>query len=199
MVNMDRFQNFSELKQYAKDSKDFIIEMRNGKSGFAIMAPHGGGIEPGTDAVADAIAGKDHFYYAFKGIRPKNNTPLHIASSRFDEPVAKGMVRQCHTIITIHGCRDATPVVYVGGKNDVLKNKVSLHLRNIEIPVQDAVRDSIRGVHPQNLCNRGKGGQGVQLEISSQLRHLFIGQGGWQSPRLTPQLRAFAKAVRKAL
>jgi phage replication-related protein YjqB (UPF0714/DUF867 family) len=199
MLNMDRFRNFSELTQYAKDGKDFIIEMRKGKSGFAIMAPHGGGIEPGTDFVADAIAGKDHAYYAFKGIRPNNNTPLHIASSRFDEPVAMGLVRQCHTIITIHGCRDAGSVVYVGGKHDVLKQKISHNLRRIRITVCEAMRASIKGRHQHNLCNRGKGAQGAQLEISSILRRRLIEKGGWKKPRLTPQLKAFAKAVRIAL
>lgn len=199
MLSMDRFNNFSELAHHAKNGKDFIVEMRKGKSGFAIMAPHGGGIEPGTAFVANAIAGKDHFYYAFKGIRPKNNTPLHIASSRFDEPIAMGLVRQCHTIITIHGCRDAASVVYVGGKNDVLNRKVSTELKNIKISVRKAARTSIKGIHRHNLCNRGKGGQGVQLEISSSLRHALIGKGGWKNPRLTPHLRAFAQAVRKAL
>lgn len=199
MVNMDRFQNFSELAHHAKAGKDFVIEMREGNSGFAIMAPHGGGIEPGTAFVANAIAGTDHFYYAFKGIRPKDNTRLHIASSRFDEPIAMDLAQKCHTVITIHGCRDATSVVYVGGKNDVLKKNVSLNIERIKISVREAARTSIKGVHKHNLCNRGVGGQGVQLELSSRLRHWLIGPGGWQFPRRTPQLSAFAQAVRRGL
>ena len=196
---MDRFKNFSELTHHAIAGKDFIIEMRTGKSGFGIMAPHGGGIEPGTAVVAEAIAGGDHAYYAFKGIRPRDNGRLHIASSRFDEPRAMNLARHCHTIITIHGCREAKPVVYVGGRNDALKKKVCFHLMQIKIPVGNAIPGSLKGVHRQNLCNRGVGGKGVQLEISGRLRRQLIGPGGWQHPRLTPQLTYFSKAVQQAL
>ena len=39
--------NFAELTRFARPGRDFLIEHRNGTSGLAIMAPHGGGIEPG--------------------------------------------------------------------------------------------------------------------------------------------------------
>lgn len=196
---MDPLKNFSELTHHATVGKDFIIEMRKGDSGFGIMAPHGGGIEPGTAVVADAIAGDDHAYYAFKGIRPMDNRRLHIASTLFDEPRVLNLARQCHTIITIHGCREAKPVVYVGGRDDALKKRVGFHLMQIKIPVGNTVPTSLKGLHRQNLCNRGLSGKGVQLEISSPLRHELIGPGNWQHPQLTTKLACFAQAVRQAL
>lgn len=196
---MDRFRNFSELTCHAKAGKDFVIEVRKGKSGFAIMAPHGGGIEPGTAIVADTIAGTDHAYYAFKGIRPRLNGWLHIASSRFDEPQAMKLIHHCHTIITIHGCRAAEAVVYVGGRDEILKKAFTVNLAKKKIPVSDAPKASIKGIHRHNLCNRGTRGQGVQLEISDQLRRRLIGPGGRQQPRLTQLLKSFANAIRSAL
>ena len=75
---MDKYANFSALKQNEREGEDYTILHRNGDSKFAIMAPHGGGIEPGTMGIADAIAGNDHTFYAFKGIKKTRNTILHI-------------------------------------------------------------------------------------------------------------------------
>jgi len=35
------------------------------------MAPHGGGIEPGTIDIADAIARSEYTFYAFQGIKKR--------------------------------------------------------------------------------------------------------------------------------
>jgi phage replication-related protein YjqB (UPF0714/DUF867 family) len=196
---MGGYQNFSHLARHALAGKDFIIEMRQGSSGFGIMAPHGGRIEPGTAAVADAIAGQDHAYYAFKGIRPSGNRRLHIASSRFDEPGALILARRCHTVVTIHGCRQAAPMVYVGGRNDALKKQVGFHLMRMNIPVSPAVPKPFKGIHRMNLCNLGWNGEGVQLEISSGLREQLTGQAKRRSPCPNAPLPLFADAVRQAL
>ena len=66
---MDKYKNFTELKKYEKEGKDYIINNRNIDSEIAIMAPHGGGIEPGTIDIADEIAGKDFLFYSFSGIK----------------------------------------------------------------------------------------------------------------------------------
>ena len=50
------------------------------------MAPHGGGIEPGTTEIAEAVAGHEHTFYSFSGVKARGNSVLHITSSRFDEP-----------------------------------------------------------------------------------------------------------------
>ena len=81
------------------------------------MAPHGGGIEPGTGDIADAVAGQHHSFYCFKGIKKQGNRVLHITSNRFDEPLAMTMVTNANWVLTIHGCRDVEPVVWVGGRD----------------------------------------------------------------------------------
>ena len=45
---MDKYRNFQELKRHEKEGTDYEICARKGSSGIAVMAPHGGGIEPGT-------------------------------------------------------------------------------------------------------------------------------------------------------
>jgi len=57
-------------------------------SGIAILSIHGGDIEPGTTRIANAIAGWDHSFYTFEGIKTARNLSLHITSTRFDEPSA---------------------------------------------------------------------------------------------------------------
>jgi phage replication-related protein YjqB (UPF0714/DUF867 family) len=52
------------------------------------MAPHGGGIEPGTIDIADNLAGCDYTFYAFKGLKKGGNNILHINNNTFDEPIA---------------------------------------------------------------------------------------------------------------
>jgi phage replication-related protein YjqB (UPF0714/DUF867 family) len=61
------------------------------ESRIAIIAPHGGGIEPGSSTIARAIAGEDINMYLFEGIKvAKGNAIVHIASHHFDEPRCLG-------------------------------------------------------------------------------------------------------------
>jgi len=66
---MDKYANFIELEQNEREGEDYTILLRKSNSNFAIIAPHGGGIELGTIDLADAVASNDHAFYAFKGIK----------------------------------------------------------------------------------------------------------------------------------
>lgn len=68
---MDKYANFIELKQNEREGEDYTILLREANSKFVIIAPHGGGIEPGTIDIADAVASSDHTFYAFKGIKKR--------------------------------------------------------------------------------------------------------------------------------
>ena len=82
------YQNFHALKQSEYPDRDYRIEYRQGASGFAVIAPHGGRIEHGTSQIADAIAGDEHSFYAFEGLKDLSHD-LHISSNRFDESTQK--------------------------------------------------------------------------------------------------------------
>ena len=84
---MDKYANFIELEQNEREGEDYTILFREANSKFLIISPHGGGIEPGTIDLADAVASSDHTFCAFKGIKKTGNKTLHITSNRFDEPI----------------------------------------------------------------------------------------------------------------
>ena len=65
---MDKYTNIAELKQNEREDEDYTILYRELPSKIAIMAPHGGGIEPGTIDIADNLAGCDYMFYAFIGV-----------------------------------------------------------------------------------------------------------------------------------
>ena len=197
---MDRFPNYKTLRRHAKENRDYVVELRNGRTGLAVMAPHGGGIEPGTDIIAAAIAGADHAFYAFRGIRPSANAYLHITSERFDEPRALALVNKVQSVVTIHGCRHSRPAVFVGGMDLKFKDTVTFALQRAGFDVRRSDMPGLEGVHPRNLCNRGRRGKGIQLEISDTLRRrLLCGTGGRKLLRPAADLAPFVSSIRSAL
>lgn len=66
---IDAYKNFAELEQTEKEDEDYTIFYREVDSEIAVIAVHGGGIEPGTIDIADALAGCDYTFYAFKGLK----------------------------------------------------------------------------------------------------------------------------------
>lgn len=169
---MERYGNYWQLRENEKEGEDYQIHFRWGISGILVMAPHGGGIEPGTTEIADAVAGDEHSFYSFEGLKRRRNLSLHITSRRFDEPVAVRMAKDSETILAIHGCRGKERVVYIGGRDGILREKARTALVNADFSVQEHPRFS--GKSPLNICNRSRLGQGVQLEITMSLRRLMF-------------------------
>ena len=69
----DTYKDFESLSAVEKEGKDFRIWSNNIKSPIAIVAPHGGGIEPGTSEIAKSIDEDDFACYLFEGIKSKEN------------------------------------------------------------------------------------------------------------------------------
>ena len=167
---MDKYSSFTELQQNESMGKDYTIIFREADGAIAIMAPHGGGIEPGTIDVADAIAGREYPLYAFKGLKKEGNSILHITSNRYDEPIGLQTSQKAWIVISIHGCRETKAVVFVGGKNQGLKQRIIAALNQAGFAAETSERPGLRGISNQNICNRCKCGEGVQLELSRGLR-----------------------------
>lgn len=89
----DKYPDFDTLSRNERAGVDFRILVRRAMSAFALVAPHGGGIEPGTSEIADGIAALEWSLYAFEGLKPSGNADLHITSTRFDEPMCLELVR----------------------------------------------------------------------------------------------------------
>ena len=99
---IDAYKNFAELEQTEKEDEDYTIFYREVDSEIAVIAVHGGGIEPGTIDIADALAGCDYTFYAFKGLKKTGNKTLHISSNTFDE--ALGVKASQNALIAIFLC-----------------------------------------------------------------------------------------------
>lgn len=138
---------------------------------MAILAPHGGRIEEITSEVAQSVAGETFNLYLFEGIRPTHNyVNLHLTSHRFDEPRCLDLLSRCDHVIALHGCAGEEPRVLVGGRDAALKAAIGGALQTSGL---DAQLDGHRfpAVHPHNICNRGRRGRGVQIEMTTALRY----------------------------
>ena len=194
---MNAVTSYTIMRQKAVEGRDFLIDLRRTTSTYAIMAPHGGRIEPATDIIAEAIAGTDHSFYALKGMLSSGNRRLHLSSLDFDEPKALNLIKQVHTIVTVHGCRGEVPKIYVGGLDTVLAHRITTHLRAFKFPVAQPIPHALKGVNPNNLCNRGRLKKGIQLELSLGLRQqLMHPQNGMAKHS---SLQRFASVLRTSL
>ena len=164
------YTNFGELVQNEKADEDYTILYREVDSQVAIIAPHGGGIEPGTIDIADAIAGCDFTFYAFKGLKKSGNYILHINSNTFDEASGLRAAQNALVAISIHGSHDPMEIVHIGGKNQELKQEILRALRSAGFNAVMSEIPGLQGSKSENICNRCKSGKGVQLEISRGLR-----------------------------
>lgn len=195
---MEKYNSFSDLSRWETAGVDYRIIKRAGGSGITVMSIHGGGIEPGTTKIADAVAGKTHSFYSFSGAKSRGNKRLHITSTRFDEPVGLCLVRKSDTVVTIHGCRDGESVVYIGGRNIGLGEKLRCALNTAGFTSRPAAR--LPGMHPQNICNLCRSGSGVQLEISAGLRREMFGPKRRMQPQMTTRVfKRFVFALQTAL
>jgi phage replication-related protein YjqB (UPF0714/DUF867 family) len=197
---MDRYYSFEKLKGCERRNSDFRIRQRLGSTGIAILSIHGGEIEPGTTRIADAIAGQDHSFYSFEGIKRKGNLDLHITSTRFDEPTAIEIVCHCEIIISIHGCADTDAVVHLGGLDFELRDRILEGLRRSSFQATAGADPPFAGIDQANICNLCGRGMGVQMEISRGLRALMFRDLTPQGRRYPTDLfTRFTQAVRDAI
>jgi len=171
-ASLNDFRCYDELAQRYLEGIDYAVHvMPRERSGVVVIAPHGGRIEGRTSDIARLIAGNEHGLYLFEGLRMTgdNFDCLHLASHWFDEPRALELVSSCDTVIAVHGYAAPGPDVLLGGLNERLKEEVAQALAAIGI---SCLTDGhcFPGKHPRNICNRGRSGKGVQLELSERLR-----------------------------
>ena len=197
---MTVYHNFSELARNETAGHDFVIDYRHTGSAIAILAPHGGRIEPGTTPIARALAGDEHNYYSFTGIKSQDNRDLHLTSNAFDEPQALATAARAEVAITIHGLNGSKPRVLIGGRNHQLQIAIRTSLTAAGFSAEISDVPGLRGASPTNICNRCISEKGVQLEISRGLREQLLAglaQNGEGTP--TAVFSVFIMALRKAI
>ena len=199
---VDKYPNFAQLARHEVEGRDYQIQCRAGAGRAAVMAPHGGRIERGTTPIADAIAGSEHPYYSFEGLKPvlKDNRILHLTSRNFDEPTALELAVKVETVITIHGAVGREVAVYIGGLDEGLKTHTLKVLRDAGVNAEPDPSPTRQGRSPTNICNRGNNGTGMQVELTYGLRGLMFGPPDVQGRRpRTPLFDTFVACVRRVL
>ncbi|MBN2124105.1 MAG: poly-gamma-glutamate hydrolase family protein [Deltaproteobacteria bacterium] len=196
---MKKYDSFQEIALNEEEGRDYQIRCREGRTDIAVVAPHGGGIEPGTTEIADGAAGEDHHFYSFEGWKEKGNSHLHITSKKFDEPTGTALIGRAETVLVVHGCKDQEKAVYVGGRDLDLLMEVERSLRDAGFPVE-RYNPRFPGLNPGNICNRTRSGRGVQIEISRTLRcSMFRNLARTERRITTKTFSDFVTALRMAL
>jgi phage replication-related protein YjqB (UPF0714/DUF867 family) len=198
----DTYPDFATLARNERSGIDYRVRVRRARPGFALVAPHGGGIEPGTSEIADAIADEKFSFYAFEGLKSKNNTDLHITSTRFNEPMCLTLLGASEGVVTLHGehSEEDGEGVFMGGLDDALAAQIATALTRQGFDVRKHKNRNLQGREKKNVCNRGTSGKGVQLELSKAVRKTMfdsLTREGREHP--TPRFDVFVKAIRKVL
>ena len=123
-----------------------------------ILAPHGGGIEPGTSELCLAVAGHHptnlpitppagitYDYWMFEGVREAGNAALHVKSTGCDDVVAVSLCAGALSALSVHGFDPAKSqlppdeqLVLVGGGDELLRGLLLQALDDVDLPVEDA-------------------------------------------------------------
>lgn len=189
----DRYRSFTALQAEQTCGVDFAIRLQDRGTAIAVIAPHGGRIEPGSSEIAIAIAGDDYSFYVFEGLRPgRSHGELHITSTRFDEPRGLALIGAADTAIAVHGRADGDDprTVWAGGLADAFRDAVASSLVAVGFHVAN-IGGGLAGREAANICNRGAVGAGVQIEVPRTLRNKL--------KRDQARLKLFSDAVRQAM
>lgn len=169
-MHRDRHRNYAELAVAHREGVDYRVTALRRGNGIVVAAPHGGRIERGTSEVARAIAGEEFDLYLFEGCMPALNfESLHLTSTCFDEARALALIGSAHTVLVVHGVADTGERALLGGRDRALAHDIAdrLFVRGVAAALGG---HRFPGLDPRNLCNRGRGSAGVQIELSDRLR-----------------------------
>jgi len=167
----DKYGDFAALAHGEQAGIDYCIKLlERAPSKVSILAPHGGSIERRTSAIATAIAEDNFNLYLFEGTDPAGSFEvLHITSHRFDEPQCLNLISRCDTVVAIHGCSGDDRTVMLGGLDQPLIADLKAAIQPTGVQVLSG-NHRYPGTHKQNICNRGRSGRGVQIELTDALR-----------------------------
>ena len=149
-----KYLNYEDVENNEVLGKDYEINYLGKNKDISIIAIHGGKIESGTSEIARIVAEMGNYsFYEFKGIKSNGNSSLHVTSVNFDEPVCVNAVSKSKFTVSIHGCAESEPVIYIGGLDKkmgkCIKKRLELCGFIVEYPPVD-----LEGKMEQNITNR---------------------------------------------
>src|SRR3974377_441211 len=189
MPSMDRYRSYAEPRENERAGLDFRIFVIDRAASVAVIAPHGGKIEPGTSEIARAIAGTSYSLYCFEGVRRRP----HCTSTNFDEPRCQELIKTHDFIVSVHGMSGDHEAIDVGGRDIELRDGICQELDQAGFAIAIVTTGAHAAINEANVYNRGRRRSGAQLEITRSLRDTLTRD----SKNL--RLLLFADAVRRAL
>ena len=219
--------NFTEGVDYARRYRrherfDDTLARTDDVPKTTILAPHGGGIEPGTSELCLAVAGYHpanlpqfpsagvtYDYWMLEGLRAGGNAELHVTSVGCDDGVAVSLCAGSLNALSLHGFQPRPPdmssgdqVVLAGGGNTALRGYLLDGLCGAGFDARDAGQlGELDGSATCNIVNRTLLGMGAQLELSTPLRDaMFTEHSRSRRKHTTTELFwTFVAACRDAL
>jgi phage replication-related protein YjqB (UPF0714/DUF867 family) len=129
-------------------------------------------------------------HFDFRGTKDSGNLDLHVSSIRYEDDHLTEMLQFAQVVCSVHGCKGNDLGIYLGGLDKELiqttKENLERHFDFLKNP-----QSHLRGVHKNNICNRGISKKGLQLELTLGFRKYLM-----QNPE---QMFLFCSAVSKAL
>lgn len=199
----DRFPSLPALMSELSENTDFIIRSRKRRSKVTVLSPHGGYIEPGTSAIAEAVAGRTFNFFDFQGLQVEKPWELHVTSTKFRHPTLDEMLSRSTHAVSIHGMGEVDSWnIWLGGLNISLKTRVAESLTKEGFAVLTEV-PKYKGADPRNVVNLASS-KGVQLELPSDLIDAMFVKGETFSgldfkPRTTRLFKRFVQSIRTAV
>jgi phage replication-related protein YjqB (UPF0714/DUF867 family) len=160
-----------------------------------IIAPHGGGIEPGTSELCLAVAGYHpamlpetppagvtYDYWMFEGLRPDDNDVLHVTATGCDDEIALSLCGGALHALSLHGFKlgpgEDHGVLVGGAADETLRLDVrdALDGAGFKAILPGAGDGELDGNKHCNIVNRTRLGAGIQLELSRPLREAMFGE-----------------------
>ncbi|MGY5779891.1 poly-gamma-glutamate hydrolase family protein [Rhizobium sp. LEGMi135b] len=191
----DRYSSFSALREQEIEGVDYRIHVEDRSSHVAVIAPHGGFIEPATFEIALAIADERYSLHCFEGLdAARLHHELHVTSENFDEPAALSLVANSSIVVAVHGRTDRgdPESSWIGGLDLSLRDLIVDALRRDGFAaVARKKGEALAGASAGNICNRGKRQAGVQLEIPRGVRDVLMSDA--------KKLTQYAAAIRGAI
>lgn len=178
--------------------------MLDGTTG--VMAYHGGDLEVGTDAVAEAVA--EATGASLYAVRQPVGLRWHIPSARCrpeHSPRLAAFVDHVDTVITIHGFgrRRMFRSILLGGRNREAARVVGRCLRRSlpdyeVIDRLDDIPQELRGLHPDNPVNLPPN-RGVQVELPPRVRGNGPFWNAWHGGFPTPHTARLVEGLSEAV
>ena len=196
----DKYNSFAELAENEEEDRDFRVRVRERRGTIVVIAPHGGGIEPGTSEIAESIAASNLSFCALEGLKLTGNGDLHITGTRFDEPRCTALVGSSPRAISVHGEDSERQVVFLGGRDTAMLERLRRSLTARDFIVETHDNPLLQGLDQANICNRTANRIGIQLELSRGLRLSFFQSLSGNGRRTkTERFYEFVAGVREAI